>query len=169
PHIFQRESFPHGGTDNGMHRSGRFWSDGDRATLYRQSKSRELRDRGDARALQELAVTQKMLNTGYDLLNAGYAIDTFEQYVAARKRHVGRIASLRGLRQKFETRFGGYEPFVRELRANNHKVLGVEPVGVMDVYDVEVDCPTADDKSPDSGHNFVICPNRKRTGAAIVG
>src|SRR5262249_6721431 len=138
------------------------------AARYRRSKSQELRDRGDARELQELAATQKMLNTGYDLINAGYAIDTFEQYVAARKRHVGRIASLRGLRRKFEARFGGYEQFVRELRANNHKVLWVEPVGVMDVYDVEVDCPTADDKSPASGHNFVIWPDQRRTGSGIV-
>ncbi len=147
-HVFQTERFPHGGTKNGMHRFGTFWADAGRAARYRRSKSAELRDRGDARELQDLAATQKMLNTGYDLLNAGYTIDTFDQYVAARQRHVGRIASLRGLRRKFEARFGGYDQFVKELRANNHKVLWVESVGVMDVYDVEVDCPTADDKSP---------------------
>ncbi|HEY1375336.1 MAG TPA: HNH endonuclease, partial [Gemmataceae bacterium] len=167
-HVVQTERFPHGGAKNGMHRFGTFWADADRAAGYRRSKSAELLGRGNARELQELAATQKMLNTGYDLINAGYTIDTFEQYVAARKRHVGRIASLRGLRRKFEARFGGYDQFVRELRANNHKVLWVEPVGVMDVYDVEVDCPTADDKSPESGHNFVIWPDNRRTGSGIV-
>ncbi len=52
--------------------------------------------------------------------------------------------------------------------AHDHRVLGVEPLGEMDVYDVEVDCPTPDDKSPASGHNFVIWPGPKRTGSGIV-
>src|SRR5205807_6700529 len=51
---------------------------------------------------------------------------------------------------------------------NSRKVLWAEPVGVMDVYDVEVDCPTADDKPPASGHNFVIWPDNRRTGSGIV-
>src|SRR5262249_48180318 len=33
---------------------------------------------------------------------------------------------------------------------------------------VEVDCPTPDDKSPESGHNFVIWPTLKPTGSGIV-
>jgi hypothetical protein len=38
----------------------------------------------------------------------------------------------------------------------------------MEVYDVEVDCPTPDDKSAESGHNFVIWPDARHTGSGIV-
>ena len=47
-------------------------------------------------------------------------------------------------------------------------VLGVEPLGSMPVYSVEVDCPTADDKTAASGHNFVIWPDDRRDGAGVV-
>ena len=40
---------------------------------------------------------------------------------------------------------------------DNSLVLRVVDVGPMDVYSVEVDCPTADDKSATSGHNYAIC------------
>jgi ribonucleoside-diphosphate reductase alpha chain len=167
-HIFQRESFPHHGLFNGMSRHGAFYSDPERAAEYSETKSQELLDRGTAGEIQELAATQKMLNTAFDLLNAGYRIDTFEQYVEARKKHIGRIASIRGLLRKIEARFGDYENFLKEVAAHNHRVLWVETVGEMDVYDVEVDCPTPDDKSPESGHNFVIWTKASPTGSGIV-
>ncbi len=167
-HIFQKEQFPHHGQFNGMSRHGAFYSNPDRAAEYSRTKSDELLERGDASEIQDLAATQKMLNTAFDLINAGYRIDTFERYVAARKRHVGRIASIRGLRRKFETRFGGYDEFLKAVSAANHRVLWVETVGEMDVYDVEVDCPTPDDKSPTSGHNFVIWPKLTHTGSGVV-
>ncbi len=167
-HIFQLERFPHAGDANGMSWSGAFYADPERVAAYSRKKQAELLDRGDAAEIQELAATQRMLNTAFDLINAGYAIDTFEQYVAARKAHIGRIASIRGLRRKIEERFGGYEAFLREVAAHNHRVLWVEEVGEMDVYDVEVDCPTPDDKSPESGHNFVIWPKPSPTGSGIV-
>lgn len=44
----------------------------------------------------------------------------------------------------------------------------VEDVGTMDVFDVEVDCPTADDKSPTTGHNFVVWPSDEKTGSGVV-
>ncbi|HYT95006.1 MAG TPA: HNH endonuclease, partial [Gemmataceae bacterium] len=167
-HIFQRERFSHAGAKNGMSRQGSFYSDPLKVAVYREQKSTELQDRGNAKELQALAAHQKMLNTAFELLNAGYAIDTFEQYVEARKNHIGRIASISGLRRMIEARFGTYEAFLQEVSAHNHKVLWVEPVGLMDVYDVEVDCPTRDDKSPRSGHNFVIWPGLKSTGSGIV-
>src|SRR5439155_23779556 len=76
--------------------------------------------------------------------------------------------SIRGLRYKIETRFGTYHEFLKEVAAHNHRVLWVEEVGEMDVYDVEVDCPTPDDKSPESGHNFVIWSKVTPTGSGIV-
>jgi ribonucleoside-diphosphate reductase alpha chain len=167
-HVFQTGRFPHAGEENGMSRTSPFWDDAEKVATYRERQSADLRARGSAREMQREAARQKMLNTAFNLLNAGYAIDTFEQYVAARKEHIGRIASITGLRRKIDAQFGGYEAFLREVAANNHKVLWVETVGEMDVYDVEVDCPTPDDKSPDSGHNFVIWPGPKRTGSGIV-
>ena len=38
----------------------------------------------------------------------------------------------------------------------------------MEVYDVEVECPTPDDKSPLTGHNFVIWPDAELTGSGVV-
>ncbi len=39
------------------------------------------------------------------------------------------------------------------------EVLRVEELSNMDVYDIEVECPTLDDKSANSGHNFLIFYN----------
>src|SRR5690606_34253617 len=58
--------------------------------------------------------------------------------------------------------------FVQAVADNNHRVVSVEPIGMLDVYDVEVDCPTPDDKSPTSGHNFVIWPNDEHAGSGII-
>jgi len=167
-HVFQLERFPHDGAFNGMSRFGAFYADPDRAAAYSRTKSAELTRRGNAADIQESAATQKMINTAFALLNAGNSIDTFDDYVAARKVHVGRIASIRGLRRKFEERFGGYDAFLKAVSAQNHRVLWVEDVGEMDVYDVEVECPTPDDKSPESGHNFVIWSKRTPTGSGVV-
>ncbi len=167
-HVFQLEQFPHHGMFNGMSRAGSFYSDPERVAEYSAKKRQELLERGDAREIQELAATQKMLNTAFELLNAGYSIETFEEYIEARKKHIGRTAPIRGLRRKIEERFGSYENFVKEVAAHNHRVLWVENVGEMDVYDVEVDCPTPDDKSETSGHNFVIWSKTSPTGSGIV-
>ena len=167
-HVFQRESYAKHGGFNGMHAGGAFYADPERAAAYSAVKSEELFERGDAAQMQVEAARQKMLNTAYSLINAGYDIPTFEQYVVARKKHVGRIASIQGLRRKIDARFGGYDDFLKEVAANNHKVLWVENIGEMDVYDVEVDCPTPDDKSPESGHNFVIWPKLSPTGSGVV-
>ena len=51
---------------------------------------------------------------------------------------------------------------------SNQRVESVEMIGTMDVYSVEVQCPTEDDKSPESGHNFVIWDGEDRTGQGIV-
>jgi len=48
------------------------------------------------------------------------------------------------------------DKLVETVSEENHRVVSVSKVGIMDVYSVEVDCPTADDKSPESGHNYVI-------------
>lgn len=40
----------------------------------------------------------------------------------------------------------------------NSQVMSVEILGMQSVYDVEVDCHTEDDKSPESGHNFMLFP-----------
>ncbi len=167
-HVFQTARFPHAGTDNGMSHEAPFWADEEKAAAYRERQSTDLLERGTAREMQKEAARQKMLNTAFSLINAGYSIDTFEQYVAARKDYIGRIASITRLRRKIDRQFGSYAGMLREVAANNHKVLWVETLGEMDVYDVEVDCPTPDDKSPQSGHNFVIWPGPRATGSGIV-
>jgi ribonucleoside-diphosphate reductase alpha chain len=64
--------------------------------------------------------------------------------------------------------FGSYEKFKEEVSLINHRVESVMARGRMPVYDVEVDCPTLDDKTPSSGHNFLIWDGEERFGSGVV-
>lgn len=48
------------------------------------------------------------------------------------------------------------------------RVLQVEELEVSAVYDIEVECPTPDDKSPASGHNFLLWNSASFDGSGIV-
>jgi ribonucleoside-diphosphate reductase alpha chain len=109
-----------------------------------------------------------LLNTAFKVLNAGYSIDVFEAYIEGRKLVLGRVPSITKVKRIIEGRFGTYENFVRAVAENNHRVVCVEAVGEMDVYDLEVDCPTVDDKTASSGHNFVIWAGPDLTGSGVV-
>lgn len=50
----------------------------------------------------------------------------------------------------------GYEEVKDSVEQVNHRVVEIIDLGLMDVYDVEVECPTEDDKSVHTGHNFLI-------------
>ncbi len=49
------------------------------------------------------------------------------------------------------------------------EVLRVIDVGIEEVFDIEVECETEDDKSPNSGHNFIIWPDRKTADTPLDG
>lgn len=167
-HIFQTERFPKSGDANGMHAASPFWQDEQKVAAYREVQGDILAKSGRAPIMQEYAAEQKMLNRAFKVLNAGYAIDTFDQYVMALPKVIGRVDSKEGLRRRIVNRFGSYENFVKAVAANNHRVVSVEPVGTLPVYDVEVECPTADDKSPSTGHNFVLWASDDLTGSGVV-
>lgn len=167
-HVFQNNTFPKAGSLNPMHSSSDFWKDEDRVRAYKEKQSNHMKNNRDAKQLQNAAATQRMINTAFKLINAGYDIDSFDEYYAARVDHMGRVASRSGLLDMINQRFGDYGSFYQEVRANNHKVISVESVGWMDVYDVEVDCSTADDKTENSGHNFVIWDGDESFGQGIV-
>lgn len=170
-HIFQKQQFSHAGKDNGMHRSGSFWSDTCRADDFRLKQGDILKNSGRASVMQKQASKQKMLNFGFKLINSGYDISTFDKYMHARCQisKKGKSGCPRSKQLfKFNNQFGGYDSFIKELSSLNHRVVCVEEVGFMDVYDIEVDCPTADDKTSQSGHNFVIWPNIDYCGSGIV-
>ena len=166
-HVFQTQEFSHAGADNGMHRDGAFWGS-EAADAYRATQGEILKESGRATEMQSEAARQKTLNTAFRVLNAGWKIDTFEHYVTGRKITIGRIASIVQLREQIEAEFGSYDEFVREVARVNHRVVSVETIGAMDVYDVEVQCPTADDKSPETGHNFLIWDGDEPTGSGVV-
>lgn len=63
---------------------------------------------------------------------------------------------------------GALHRIVARVDARGHRVVSVETIGDTDVYDVEVDCSTDDDKTPMSGHNFVIWPSAEPTGSGVV-
>ena len=166
-HVFQTQEFSHAGADNGMHRDSAFWQT-EAADVYRDKQGEILKDSGRAAEMQREAARQKTLNTAFRVLNAGWDIDTFERYVTGRKLIVGRIASIVQLREQIEAEFGSYDEFVREVARANHRVTSVETIGEMEVYDVEVQCPTPDDKSPQTGHNFLIWDGDEPTGSGVV-
>jgi len=166
-HVFQTTYFGKSGEENPMHRSSDFWKS-DKAEQYRNLQGEILRESGRARTMQEKAATQRMLNVGFKLLNAGYEIDTYEQYLTARKAVLGDLGVSHAKQlKKFENRFGSYAGFRKELAANNHRVTSVTEVGVMGIYDVEVECDSPDDLTPESGHNFVIWPTGAKTGSGV--
>ena len=166
-HVFQLQTFSHAGAENGMHREGAFWQS-EVADAYRATQGEILVNSGRAAAMQREAARQKTLNTAFRVLNAGWQIDTFEHYVTGRKLVIGRIASIAELREQIEAEFGSYDAFVREVARANHRVVSVETIGEMEVYDVEVQCPTPDDKSPQTGHNFLIWDGDEPTGSGVV-
>ena len=166
-HIFQTGDFSHVGAANGMHASSEFWHT-ERADAYRDTQRQVLVESGRASEMQREAARQKSLNTAFRILNGGWPIDTFEQYVQGRKLLVGRIPSISVLRQNLDEEFGSYDEFVREVARANHRVVSVQDVGEMDVYDVEVECPTPDDKSPHTGHNFVIWNGTEPIGSGVI-
>lgn len=157
-HIFQARSFAHCGVENGMHGSSDFWKDENKASAYRKTQGVILKKSGRASGMQARARRAKMLNTGYSLVNAGHDIATFEGYILARKAVGRRCGNTPGQAKKFRREFGSYAAFYAELRRNNHEVVSLRKVGLMDVYDVEVDCDTPDEKQRWSGHNFAVSP-----------
>ena len=166
-HIFQTQEFSHAGADNGMHRDSEFWHS-EAAQTYRETQGQILKDSGRASDMQREAARQKTLNTAFRVLNAGWPIDTFDRYARGRRIVIGRFASAVRLREQIEAEFGSHEEFVREVARVNHRVQSVETIGEMDVYDVEVQCPTPDDKSPQTGHNFLIWDGDEPTGSGVV-
>ena len=89
-HLFQLQTFPNPGDANGMHADSPFWKDAQKVESYRAKQAEILAESGRAPIMQEYAAEQKMLNTAFEILNAGHSIDTFESYVDGRKAVVGR-------------------------------------------------------------------------------
>ena len=157
-HIFQLQKFSHAGSDNGMHGSSNFWKDERKVKSLSKKQSKILLKRGDAAEIQKLATKQKMRNTLYTLINKGYKVKTWEDYCQSRKKCFGYCIDRRKIKNTIQKVFGSYEKFVESSRELNHKVISVENIGLQTVYSVEVECQTLDDKSPSSGHNFLIWP-----------
>ncbi len=166
-HPFQLQSYPHSGKDNGMHSSSPFWNS-EKAEEYKQGQRNILKESGRAKEIQKLSSIQKMLNTGYSLINAGFDISSFSKYAKARKVSFGKIGSISKVLNSITKYFGTYENYLGQIAENNHKVLSVTSLGVQSVYSVEVKCSTLDDKSPESGHNFVIWSGNSLTGSGVV-
>jgi len=166
--VFQNQRFSHTGQDNGMAVGSAFWQDTEKADRYRQVQGRALRESGRAPKMHADAMRAKMLNKAYAVLSEGLSVDTPEDYFHGCIRIGRRCPSKAQFLDAVQNNFGGYEAFLAELKVHNHRAISVETLGVMDVYDVEVDCPTADDKSPQTGHNFVIWPDDSRFGTGIA-
>ncbi len=167
PHHFEEHTYPRSGRENPMHADAPFWQDPARVQRLRD-KQRANMSSERATAQQDSAATAKMINTAFRVINAGYSIDTFEDYVRGREIVVGRIGCKKKLLSSIERRFGSHTGYVKAVSAANHRVVAVETIGEMAVYDVEVDCPTDDDKSPTTGHNFVIWPDATPVGSGVV-
>lgn len=157
-HVFQTNSFKHSGEYNGMHQDSDFWKDEQKVAAYQETQGSILTESGRAADMQKVAADQKMLNTAWTLLNSGFQIETWKDYRFAREKLTGRMGDPRKVLSAIVDRFGSYELFRKEVDAQNHCVVSVTPMGNLDVYSVEVDCPTVDDKSANSGHTYTLWP-----------
>jgi len=166
-HIFQKNKYPHSGSDNAMHSGSDFWKNEEKVESYKEKQRKILIQSGRASEMQKKASKQKMINTAYKIMNSGGSIESFEKYIESRKKYIGRISSVDCIKKKIENQFGSYDNFTKEVKLNNHRVEKIEEIGYTDVYDVEVNCPTKDNKSPNSGHNFAIWSNDKCVGSGI--
>ncbi len=164
-HVFQKHCFAKWGSDNPMSSGSAFWQDQAKSAGYRARKRAEIAGRSSS--MQVAAARQKMLNLGWELINAGYDISTFESYTDARLDHRGKFPVAK-CKRAIEARFGSYPGFLRSINESNHRVVAVEVIGEMDVYDVQVDCASPDARTADSGHNFVIWPGDSPTGSGVA-
>ena len=153
-------------------RNGMSHASGNRTEEFLRNRDAGMRREDVYRKGQKAAVRQRMLNKAYEVANSGGDIDTFDGYIRGRMRLKGwktfpnaRAVQLR----KIEERFGSYEAFRDEARANNHRVVSVEPVGQSVVYDVEVDSDTPYDKSVNDGHNFFLVSETQDTEKSVSG
>lgn len=167
-HVFQKRKFPKSAENNPMHRNSDFWKDDDRVENYKDKQSILLKKRGKQTILnmQNKAATKRMMNTAYFLINQGYDIYTIENY---RKALIAENKSCEGkstLLNRVENRFGSFENFLQEVNDNNHEVQSVEKVGMMNVYDVEIQCKP-EDENEKALRNFPIIDNRTEEGALM--
>ena len=155
-HTFQLNHYNHSGEANGMHATSSFFTQPEKEAEWKIKLGTQSK-RYAAKA-QKFAVRKRMLNNAWKLINLGHDISTVEAYNKAMNSEFRGTLSLETRTERVQRVFGSHENFVDELRTLNHRVISIEAIGSMSVYDVEVDCPTADDKTPSSGHNFAICP-----------
>lgn len=109
----------------------------------------------------------RLINLSFKIINSGGIIKTFSDYHKGYLKYSLDI-SKKDLQEMIRVEFGTHKNLVREVAKQNHRVLEVSDLGVGEVYDVEVFCPTADDKTPESGHNFLIWPGPEKSGSGIV-
>jgi len=162
-HVFQKNSYLKIGNDNLIHSESSFWQDEEKIANC-TAKQAEI---FNSEAIRDQSANQQMINFAFQIINTGGTIDTFEDYY--QKQYLDDPGvSKKVLNERIVNRFGSYENFVKEVSKQNHRVISVTDLGESVVYDVEVFCPTADDKTPESGHNFLIWPNNEKTGSGIV-
>jgi ribonucleoside-diphosphate reductase alpha chain len=167
-HVFQNCDFHHMGETNGMHSNSDFWNDEDAVSDYKEKQRAILLQSSRASEMQTAAAKQKMLNTVFKVKNLGGDVSSVSSYLESREALIGPIASRQKVLKSVNDRFGGWNGVLEEMSAQNHTVVSVEVIGRMPVYDVEVDCPTEDDKSLNSGHNFLIWDGDSPTGKGVI-
>lgn len=167
-HIFQNQSFPQYGKDNPMHKESKFWKDKKKVNKYIEKQQKILVESGRAIDMQKLAAKQKMLNLAYKLINNGHEFSNFETYIKARKTFFGYLPSSENkIFDAINRNFRTFENFIKELDKNNHRVIKIEKIGKRITYNVEVMCDTNDDKSVNSGHNFLIVDDLSTKGIFV--
>lgn len=146
------------GSSNGMHSSSKFWSDDERVSNYRQKQSEILKNSGRAQSMQRKIARKKMMEVGYELINAGHDISSFESFCRA-KYVSGRRGQTKSTQfERINRVFGSYQGYLDSLATNNHRVVSIRSLGEIGVVSIEVDDQEPDDKRRWSEHNYAIAP-----------
>ena len=164
-HAFQKNRYPKPGKANPMHSTSKFWGTKE-AKAYRKLQGEILKRSSRASEMQGESTKQRMLNKLWETSNAGGDISSFEAYYSSRRKLIGRIDSKKRLESDVKKHFESFSGMLEEMNAKNHTVIEVRNLGVMETYDVEIACPSPDDKTAASGHNFLIWSN---TNSGLTG
>lgn len=154
-HPFQTHKFDVSGLNNGMCSSGDFHNDDEKVAAWKVKLGEK--SKAYAAKAQRASSAQKILNSAYILINEGHDISTPETYNQAMDKVLSGGRSHESRNEAVVRHFGSHVGLLTTLAERNHRVLSVVDIGLMDVYSVEVDCPTPDDKSASSGHNYALC------------
>lgn len=124
-------------------------------------------DRTEKKSAIRMALFQKL----DQIVSRCFAYKTFEDFFKSKKKIAKRPLDEKAILTKIKTAFGRFDTML-DAWCMNEQVNSVKEVGNLMTYSIEVTCPSPDDKTSASGHNYLIWNNgnlpNKGTGIFVL-